>query len=124
MSRSRLVVAAAVISFGLAFFGGVGSFGSSADAATHPKSAAVTITIKNFMFSPMSIKVIPGEKVSVHNADSVTHTLSSSKGKVFSTGDIPAGATRSFRAPAHAGTYSYICDIHQFMHGTLIVRAG
>jgi plastocyanin len=122
MSRTRLVLVAAVLSLNLALSGG------SAFAATHPKPAAsragVTITIKNFMFSPMSTKVTAGEKVTVHNADSVTHTLSSTKAKTFNTGNIPAGASRSFKAPTDPGTYSYICDIHQFMHGTLIVRAG
>jgi plastocyanin len=122
MSRTRLVLVAAILSLGLAFSGG------SAFAATHTRPAAskagVTITIKNFMFSPMTIKVTPGEKVTVRNADSVTHTLSSTKARTFNTGNIPAGASRSFKAPTHPGTYSYICDIHQFMHGTLIVRAG
>jgi plastocyanin len=86
-------------------------------------NAADTIVIKNFMYSPSTLTVSPGAVVTVHNEDTVTHTLTDkSDSKLFSTGDIPAGQSKTFRAPNKAGSYSYICMIHQFMSGTLVVR--
>jgi plastocyanin len=35
---------------------------------------------------------------------------------------LSPGTSKTFVAPKTSGTYPYICEIHQFMHGTLIVR--
>jgi plastocyanin len=86
-------------------------------------ASADTIVIKNFMFAPMSVTVAPGTVVTVRNEDSVTHTLTDkSDPKLFTTGDIPAGQSKTFKAPNTAGSYSYICSIHQYMTGTIVVR--
>ncbi len=92
---------------------------SSANAAPSAKAA---IVIDNFDFSPVSLTVNPGQAVTVANHDSTTHTLTATTGNAFNTGDIAPGATATFTAPSEPGTYPYICTIHQFMHGTLIVR--
>lgn len=96
----------------------------AARGSNHPAATSVsrpdTIVIKNFTFSPMSITVAPGATVTVHNEDSTTHTLTATGG-AFNTGDIAPGATKTFIAPHRAGTYSYICSIHQYMTGTLEV---
>jgi len=73
------------------------------------------------MFSPMTASVAPGSTVSVTNKDSVTHTLTATGGQ-FNTGDIGPGQTKTFTAPSKTGTYSYICNIHQYMMGTIVVR--
>lgn len=80
--------------------------------------------IKDFAFSPSDLTVIAGTTVTVRNEDPTTHTLTatSPQNKVFDTGDVAGGATATFTAPRAAGTYSYICMIHQFMHGTLTVK--
>ena len=95
---------------------------TSSGGGSDPSS--VTIVIKNFAFSPATLTVSPGAKVTVHNEDPTTHTLTAvaPHNKVFNTGDINANTTATFTAPRTAGTYPYICLIHQFMHGTLIVR--
>ena len=85
------------------------------------RTSTNAITISNFMFSPMSASVAPGSTVSVTNKDSVTHTLTASGGQ-FDTGDIGGGQTKTFKAPSKPGTYSYICNIHQYMKGTIVVR--
>ena len=72
------------------------------------------------MFSPMSATVAPGATVTVTNKDSVTHTLTATKGQ-FDTGDIAGGQSKTFTAPMKPGTYSYICNIHQYMMGTIVV---
>jgi plastocyanin len=94
---------------------------TTTSSATAP-AAADSITISNFAFAPKSITVAPGAKVSVTNKDSTTHTLTSTDSPAaFDTGDIAPGKTVTFTAPSKAGSYAYICQIHQYMQGTLIV---
>ncbi len=120
-----VVLASALL---LAACSGGGSGSGSGSAATTTAAAAATaakatdaITISNFMFSPMRASVAPGSTVSVTNKDSVTHTLTATGGQ-FDTGDIGGGQTKTFTAPQKAGTYHYICNIHQYMMGTIVVR--
>jgi plastocyanin len=56
----------------------------------------------------------------VTNKDQVAHTVTSSSGG-FNTGDIDPGASKTFEAPTKPGRYAYLCSIHQFMMGTLVV---
>jgi plastocyanin len=102
-----------------------GGSGSPKAAASSGSSAGAkdtnAITISNFMFSPMRVSVAPGSTVSVTNKDSVAHTLTATGGQ-FDTGDINGGQTKTFTAPSKAGAYSYICNIHQYMMGTIVVR--
>lgn len=99
-----------------------GSGGSNHPAASQSTSASSDhITISNFMFSPMTDSVSPGATVSVTNSDGVTHTLSATGGQ-FNTGEIGSHQTKTFRAPTTPGTYHYICQIHQYMMGTIVVK--
>jgi plastocyanin len=99
--------------------GGIASSSTRAGSGSSG-STGQTITIKNFDFSPSSITVAPGASVTVSNRDSVAHTLSS-KADAFDTGDIQAGQSKTFTAPNKAGSYPYICNIHQYMTGILTV---
>ena len=101
--------------------GGSGSSSAHSPNGSGAASSTESITISNFMFSPMHAAVAPGSTVSVTNKDSVTHTLTATGGR-FNTGDIGPGQTKTFTAPSKAGTYNYICNIHQYMMGTIVVR--
>ena len=59
--------------------------------------------------------------VSVCVTESLLVTLTATDGR-FNTGDIGPGQTKTFTAPSKAGTYNYICNIHQYMMGTIVVR--
>ncbi len=115
-----LVLGAALLLAACSSGGGSGSSSAGSSSGTAVTSTKA-ITISNFMFSPMHAAVAPGSTVSVTNKDSVTHTLTATGGQ-FDTGDIGAGQTKTFTAPMKAGTYSYICNIHQYMMGTIVVR--
>jgi plastocyanin len=123
-SRSVLCVILAGLALTLAACSSAGTAGSSAKAPSGSTSTGAagtdSITIHNFTFSPDTITVSPGATVTVTNKDQVTHTLTATNGG-FSTGDIASGQSKSFTAPKRAGTYSYICMIHQYMTGTLVV---
>jgi plastocyanin len=100
---------------------------SSASATGSPASQKTgttdTIVIKNFMFTPDSVTVAPGAVVTVRNEDSVTHTLTDKADhNAFNTGPVGPNQTKTFKAPDKAGSYPFLCTIHQFMTGTLVVR--
>jgi plastocyanin len=101
---------------------GTSMAGTTAGTATAKPAAADAITISNFMFQPMAITVTPGAKVTVTNTDTTAHTLTATgTPPAFSTGDIAPGKTVTFTAPSKPGSYAYICQIHQYMQGTLTV---
>jgi plastocyanin len=107
--------------------GSSGSTASARDGASPGQAVASTapnmIVIHMFAFHPSKLTVAPGATVTVHNDDSVTHTLTDQANpKLFNTGHIAPGQTKTFKAPTKPGSYPYICMIHQFMAGTLIVR--
>jgi plastocyanin len=82
-------------------------------------AAAAVIAIKDFTFTtPASVS--PGAKITVHNMDSVAHTVTADSGNAF---DDQAGSGNStFTAPSKPGTYPFHCSIHPEMHGTLVVQ--
>jgi plastocyanin len=97
---------------------------SPSSGSAQSGASGVTIVIKNFAFVPGDLTVSPGATITVRNEDPTTHTVTavSPHDKVFDTGDIAGGATKTFTAPNSAGSYHYICEIHQFMQGTLTVK--
>ncbi|HEV2633831.1 MAG TPA: cupredoxin domain-containing protein [Actinocrinis sp.] len=94
----------------------------SSMSASMSSGAPNTIVIKNFMFAPMTMTVSPGATVTVTNDDTIAHTLTATGTKMFDTGSIAGGKSVTFTAPSTDGSYAYICDIHQYMQGTLIVK--
>jgi len=88
------------------------------------KSAVSTsqVMIQNYMFSPMVIKVKAGTKVTWINMDEVHHSVTADQ----SSSDAPngpliaKGQSYSFTFKK-AGTYTFHCQPHPYMHGTVIV---
>jgi amicyanin len=84
-------------------------------------AGAVQVGIVNFKFTPDSLTVKVGTTVNWTNHDDIAHTVSFTGSGVHS-GDLDRNGSysRTFTAP---GTYAYICSIHPFMHGTVIVTS-
>jgi plastocyanin len=59
--------------------------------------------------------------ITVTNRDTTAHTTTADDGKSFDTGNIDPGSSATI-SPPKAGTYKYHCNIHPFMHGTLVVK--
>ena len=110
-SRFVVLTATALLSIALA-----GAAIASAGATT-PSAKSPSVTIKNFAFSPKTLQVKAGSKVTVKNKDDTTHTFTANKG-AFDAGEIDGGssATITVKKP---GTYAYHCNIHNFMKGTI-----
>ena len=80
--------------------------------------APAVMTIADFGFSPLTVAA--GATVTVTNNDGVPHTVTAVGGE-FATGLIDAGASVAFVAPTQPGTYTFFCDLHPAMQGTLVV---
>ena len=102
--------------------GGDGSSTSTTASASPSGSKQTRIVIKDFAFTPSTLTVAPGAKVTVVNEDSTTHTVTATDAKAFDTGNIDANRTVTFTEPSKSGTYPYKCTIHPNMKGSLTVR--
>lgn len=83
------------------------------------KTAQVTIKIHNFKFEPASVTIPVGKTVQFVNTDEEPHTATSTDG-AFDSKALDTNATWNYTA-SKPGTFPYICSIHPFMKGTLIV---
>jgi amicyanin len=92
---------------------------AASGANTSTPVATNAVTIANFKFSPPTITVTAGSMVVWTNNDSVQHDITFDGGKIRSS-VLNQNDTFSHTFPT-AGTYHYICSIHPFMHGTVIV---
>jgi len=109
--RSRSLLAASVAAVAALVIGG-----------TVALAATRAVAISEFAFSPASITINVGDRVTWTNSDAVGHTATATSG-AFDTGNIDQGesATVRFTQP---GTYRYICTPHPTMTGTIRVRAA
>jgi plastocyanin len=124
MIRSLAVavaVAAAAVLVGCGGSDTPGTPVASGGTPANSSSSADGITMKHFAFSPVTVTVGAGARVSVSNDDSTAHTVTADDGHSFDTGVVGTGASKSLTAPK-AGRYPYHCSIHSFMHGTLVVN--
>lgn len=94
--------------------GADGGSGDSADVA-----AGDAIVIKDFKFSPEKLSAKVGDKITVTNEDSATHTLTA-KDKSLDTGNLDQGGTATVTLDK-AGTVDYVCEIHDYMTGSIEV---
>ena len=77
------------------------------------------VTAMNFAFTPSSLTVRAGTRVTFTNRDMATHTFTANGG-LFNSGDVSSGQSYSFTF-ATAGSYPYHCQIHASMTGTITV---
>jgi plastocyanin len=85
-------------------------------------SAAGSVTIKDFAFGPSSVSVNVGDSVTWANSGPSQHSATANDGS-FDTGVLSKGASGSHTF-SKAGSFSYHCSVHSFMHGTVQVQAS
>lgn len=83
--------------------------------------ATNTVNIKSFVFTPSAISVKVGTTVTWTNQDDVPHTVTIDNGDGPKSKNLSKGDTYSYTF-SKAGTYSYHCEIHPSMHGTVEVK--
>lgn len=92
----------------------------ASSAAPSAAGGAPAVAIKNFAFSPASIDVKVGDKITWTNGDNAPHTVTFDDATVASSGNVNEAQTYS-ASIAKAGAYAYHCKIHPSMKGTVNV---
>ena len=99
--------------------------GGGAACATAPagSTAAVTVTIKDFKFSPQPVQAKVGDVVAWTNQDGTTPHSATMDTAGCDTNTINGGAT-AMLVFSQAGTYTYHCSIHptQMKDYTVVVQ--
>ena len=92
--------------------------------ATPKVPEPVRIDVKTFQFTPDTLRVSVGTTVQWVNQDEIEHTVTAGsateRDTSFNTTLAKKGATAE-RKFERSGTFTYFCDRHQFMRGTITV---
>jgi plastocyanin len=108
---------------GMSSMPGMPAMPAQAPAAGTPVPAPQSpdaVDINNFAFAPLTLTVPVGATVTWTNRDEEPHTVVAGDGSFHSPG-MGTGGTYSFTF-TNVGSYDYVCSIHPFMHGTVVVR--
>ena len=109
--RSTLVAAA----FALMFT----SVHAMAGAPPGAPPAEATVTIDNFTFTPATLTIKPGTKVTFVNHDDIPHSIVDAKGTFRSKVlDTDESYSMTFNT---AGDVTYFCGLHPHMKGAIVV---
>lgn len=84
-------------------------------------TAGVSVTIRDFSYSPAEITIEKGTTVTWTNQDSALHTVSSDQGW-----DLDSGSLSQLQSYSHtfneSGTFEYHCVFHSMMKAKVIVE--
>jgi plastocyanin len=126
MKKLVLFPALVLTALALASCGGGGD-STSSEAESSPAETGAggklerspKVEIVNFAYGPDPVRVQAGGKVIWQNMDAAPHTATADDGS-FDTGTLEQGKLKSetFKEP---GTFTYYCEIHPTMHGTVEV---
>lgn len=110
---------ALILAFAMMLLATVPFAGRAAQPAHHGGGVVHTVIIESMRFTPQTLTVRRGDRVTWVNKDLFPHTVTAA-GK-FDSHEIAAGASWTYVA-AKAGEYDYVCTLHVGMTGRLEVR--
>lgn len=126
LGRSALVGAVILLMVFVAFgevYGSTQAVGitntGQADVVIAPGAGYLT---SNQFYVPASLTVKAGQTVTWKNLDNIPHTVTSDTG-LFASGSIPVNGVYSYTF-TKGGTFTYFCDYHSWMTGTIVVVSG
>ena len=73
-----------------------------------------------YFFQPASLTIKAGDVVVWKNVSDAVHTVTSNAGVFHNKGFLMTGHTFKFTF-TRTGTFRYHCNVHLYMHGTIIV---
>jgi plastocyanin len=93
---------------------------AQAAPSSPPSTPVVVVHMRNFAFVPSTVRIKPGDTVEWINDDGDAHTVDSTT-KLFESGGLDTHDhwARVFK---DAGSFTYFCDLHPYMKGTVIVK--
>ncbi len=80
------------------------------------------VTIVDFAFNPATTTIHVGDTITWTNTGSQPHTATANNHS-FDTGILNKGQSASHTF-TQAGTFSYYCTVHPYMHGTIVVTGS
>ena len=93
---------------------------AAGEAVVQAAASPATIDIDNFAFAPATLTVAAGTTVTWKNEDDSPHRIGDKNGTFKSAAlDTDDTFSHTFAAP---GEYPYICTIHPYMAGKIIVK--
>ena len=99
----------------------VASAAAPSAAASAPAAGGPAVSIKDFAFNPQTIQAKVGDSITWTNQDSTAHTVTLDD-KSVDSGSLAPGSTFN-HAFTQAGTFTYHCEIHKQMTGTITVSS-
>jgi plastocyanin len=96
--------------------------GASHQPDVQPSNASVEI--RTFQFAPDTIRVKAGTRIRWTNQDDIEHTVTAGIPEKRDTrfdGTLKAKGANYETTFDRPGTFTYFCDRHQFMRGTVVV---
>lgn len=118
---SRAVAALAALQLVLACAAALMHAGPAVSAAA-PAATRPAVAISHYSFQPGTMRVAKGSTVLWINRDDDVHTIKSVDGpEAFSSPALDSGNRFGFTF-RRAGTYHYICSVHPYMHGVIVVQ--
>lgn len=121
---SGIALVAAVLLLFVACNGGMASTTLPLQPGQTSAQAANQVNIVGqngrYAFDPATLTVKKGTQVVWTNTSDASHTVTSDTGVFQSPGTLATNQTYQFTF-ATAGTFTYHCDIHPYMTGTIVV---
>lgn len=84
-----------------------------------PAPSTAEVSMVNTSFSPATVEVALGGRVTFRNNDSVVHNAI---GQSVNTGNLNPGQSSAPQQMNSTGTFNYICNLHSGMSGQIVVR--
>ena len=95
---------------------------SASEAVVAAAASPATVEIDNFAFAPATLTVNAGTTVTWKNEDDSPHRIGDQNGTFKSAAlDTDETFSHTFATP---GEYPYICTMHPYMVGKIIVRSA
>jgi plastocyanin len=118
--RSRLRLVLGVLGMVGLLAAALPAIGAGAAAVVAAAAPSATIEIENFKFLPPDLTVAAGTTVVWKNSDDSPHRIADKNGAYASVAlDTNDSYSRTFFTP---GVYYYLCSIHPYMVGTIVVK--
>ena len=92
---------------------------AAGEAVVAAAASPATVQIDNFAFTPATLTVTAGTTVTWKNEDDSPHRIGDKNGTESAALDTDYSFSHTFAAP---GEYPYICTIHPYMVGKIIVK--
>jgi plastocyanin len=118
--RRRIVVALGAVAVAALTAAALPRLTTAGEAVVAAAASPATVKIDNFAFAPATLTVTAGTTVTWKNDDDSPHRIGDKNGTFKSAAlDTDDTFSHTFAAP---GEYPYICTIHPYMVGKVVVK--